>query len=46
MSQVVKCDLFLYADDACVVCQHKDINKIENQLKNFVIYVIGLWIIS
>ena len=46
MSQVVKYDLFLYADDACVVCQHKDINKIENQLKNFVIYVIGLWIIS
>ena len=46
MSQVVKCDLFLYADDACVVCQHKDINKIENQLKNFVIYVIGLWIKS
>ena len=32
MSQAVKCDLFLYADDPCLVCQHKDINKIENQL--------------
>ena len=28
MSQAV----FLYADDTCLVCQHKDINKIENQL--------------
>ena len=32
MSQAVKCDLFLYADDSCLVCQHKDINKIEKQL--------------
>ena len=32
MSQAVKCDLFLYADDTCLVCQHKDINKIKNQL--------------
>ena len=28
MSQAVKCDLFLYADDTCLVCQH----KIENHL--------------
>ena len=32
MSQAVKCYLFLYADDTCIVCRHKDINKIENQL--------------
>ena len=32
LSQAVKCDLFLYANDSCLVCQHKDINKIENQL--------------
>ena len=32
MSQAIECDLFLYADDTCLVCQHKDINKIENQL--------------
>ena len=29
MSQAVKCNLFLYTDDACLVCQHKDINEIE-----------------
>ena len=32
MSQAVKCHLFLYADDSCLVCQHKDINEIEKQL--------------
>ena len=32
MSQAVKCNLFLYADDTCLVCQHKDINEIEKQL--------------
>ena len=32
MSQAVKCNLFLYADDSCLVCQHKDINEIEKQL--------------
>ena len=32
MSQAVKCNLFLYADDSCLVCQHKDINGIEKQL--------------
>ena len=28
MSQAVKCDLFPYSDDPCLVCQHEDINKI------------------
>ena len=32
MSKVAKCNLFLYADDTCLVCQHKDINEIEKQL--------------
>ena len=32
MSQIVKYDHFLYAGDTCLVCQHKDINKIENQI--------------
>ena len=32
MSQAVKSDFFLYADNACLVCQHKDINKVDNQL--------------
>ena len=34
-SQAVKCALFLYAGDACLVCRHKDINEIEKQLKYF-----------
>ena len=29
MSQAVKCNLFLHANDTCRVCQHKHINKIE-----------------
>ena len=32
MSQAVKCHLFPYADDSCLVCQHNDINEIEQQL--------------
>ena len=34
MSQAVKCDLLLYADDSCLVCEGKDINEIENKLNN------------
>ena len=32
MSQAVDCDLFLYADDSCLVYQHKELSKIEEQL--------------
>ena len=32
MSQAVKCNLFVYAYDICLVCQHEDINETENQL--------------
>ena len=32
MSQAVKYNLFLYADDSCLVYQHKDINETEKQL--------------
>ena len=36
MKQAVDCDLFLYADDFCLVYQHKDVSKIEQNLtKNF-----------
>ena len=31
MSQAVKCNLFLYADDTCLVCQRNYINAIEKQ---------------
>ena len=30
----VNCDLFLYADDSCLVCQHNDVSKTEQILKN------------
>ena len=32
MLQAVQCDLFLYADDSCLVYQHKNLNEIEQQL--------------
>ena len=32
LSQAVKCHLFLYANNSCLVCQHKDINETEKQL--------------
>ena len=32
MKQAVDCDLFLYADDSCLVYQHKDVSKIEQNL--------------
>ena len=31
MSQAVKCHLFRYADDSCLLCEHKDINEIEKR---------------
>ena len=36
VKQAVDCDLFLYADDSCLVYQHKDVKEIERNLnKNF-----------
>ena len=36
MNQAADCDLFLYADDSCLVYQHKDVKEIEGNLnKNF-----------
>ena len=36
MPQVIDCDLLLYADDTCLIFQHKDINEIEAVLnRNF-----------
>ena len=32
MKQAVDCDLFLYADGSCLVYQHKNISKIEQNL--------------
>ena len=34
--QTVNCDLFLYADDTCLLFQHKDLEQIKKeQTKNF-----------
>ena len=36
MPQAVDCELLLYADDTCLIFQHKNINKVESALnKNF-----------
>ena len=36
MPQSVECDLFLYADDSCLVYQHRELSIIEERLnKNF-----------
>ena len=32
MPMAVKCNLFLYADDTCLVFQNKDVKDIEKQL--------------
>ena len=32
MSQAINCNLFLYAGDTWLACQHKDINETEKQL--------------
>ena len=34
MPQFVKSNLFLYADDSCLMYQHRDVNEIEKQLNN------------
>ena len=32
MLQAVDCDLFLYADDTCLLYQHKDLDRINKEL--------------
>ena len=45
MSQALKCNLLLYADDTCLVYQHNDITDIEKQLnKDF--ESIGDWFVN
>ena len=34
MQQAIDCDLFLYADDSCLVFQHKNVRGIEINLNN------------
>ena len=47
MVQALNCDLLLYADDAGLIFQNKDINIIEQQLnRNFQSSATGLWVTS
>ena len=47
MTQAVVSDLLLYADDTCLVFQHKNVNDIEKQLLRFFqVCVTGLLIIN
>ena len=32
MPESVECELLLYADDSCLIFQHKDVNLINDQL--------------
>ena len=45
--QAVRSTLLLYADDSCILYQHKEVDEIENSLiKTLKISVTGLWIIN
>ena len=45
MAQAVKSTFLLYANDSCILYQHKEIDEIENTLmKTLKIFVTGLWI--
>ena len=48
LPQAVKSTLFLYADDSCILYQHKEVDEIEKNLnKDLLYYTIfgtGLWI--
>ena len=35
MPQTVISNLFLYADDSCLMYQHRDVNEIEKQQKKY-----------
>ena len=44
MPQAVTCDLLLYADDTCLVFQHKDVIEIETVLNKNVCSLCGWFI--
>ena len=42
MPQAVKSNLFLYADDSCLMYQRRNVEEIEKQLnKDFKMFAIG-----
>ena len=46
MPQAADCDLFLYADNTCLLYRHQDLEQINKELKIFVTYVTSLSIAS
>ena len=46
MPQAADCDLFLYADNTCLLYRHQDLEQINKELKIFVTYVTSLSITS
>ena len=44
--QAVKWDLFLYANDTCLACQHLDIDKTENQLNEDFYHVYNWFVVN
>ena len=47
MPMALKCNLFLYADDTCLVFQSKNVKDIEKQLnEDLQTYAIGLLTIN
>ena len=46
MNEAVACELFLYVDDSCLVYRLKNVKEIEQNLKFFLMFFIGLLIIG
>ena len=44
--QAVKWDLFLYANDTCLACQHLDIDQTENQLNEDFYHVYNWFVVN
>ena len=43
MPQAFNCELLLYADDSCLICQRKDITEIESALNKISVCFITGW---
>ena len=46
MAQAVKCKMFLYGSDSCLISQQEDPSQIEKQIKILKIFVPGSLITS
>ena len=46
ISMAVKCNLFLYADEACLVFQNKNVKDIEKQLNEDFAYICDWYMLT